>query len=233
MAENIDQITPLPTRTLRESVHLRLQQLWRWAPLLLLLLLIARMVISPQPLLDWFLTPDQRAQRLFDREEYAAAADLFSNPLQAGVAYYRAGDFEPAANSSSRDGSANGYYNAGNALVLLGQYEPAIQAYERALNRRPDWIAAQTNLQIARIRAERTKARGDEEGTGGMLEADEFVFDLDANRGGENQASTGAEGESTSDEQIQAMWLRRVQTRPADFMAARFAYQLAEQESTP
>jgi Ca-activated chloride channel family protein len=99
---------------------------------------------------------------------------------------------------------------------------------------RPDWEPAENNRLIAMVRAERTKAEGGEEGTGGMLEADEYVFDLDASKGGQNQAVEGGESspESMSDQQIQAMWLRRVQTRPADFMAARFAYQLAAQDET-
>jgi Ca-activated chloride channel family protein len=30
-----------------------------------------------------------------------------------------------------------------------------------------------------------------------------------------------------SDEELRAVWLRQVQTKPADFLAAKFAYQLA------
>ncbi len=32
---------------------------------------------------------------------------------------------------------------------------------------------------------------------------------------------------------MRAMWLRKVETRPADFLAARFNYQLATRESAP
>jgi Ca-activated chloride channel family protein len=198
------------------------------------LVLSALIAFSPRPLVNWFLTPDQQAQRHFDQGEFAVAAAMYSDPLRAGVAWYQAGEFEQAARESVRSGTAEGFYNAGNAQVLLGKYEAAIAAYEQALMLRPDWEPAENNRLIAMVRAERTKAEGGEEGTGGMLEADEYVFDLDASKGGQNQAVEGGESspESMSDQQIQAMWLRRVQTRPADFMAARFAYQLAAQDET-
>ena len=32
-----------------------------------------------------------------------------------------------------------------------------------------------------------------------------------------------------SDEQVRALWLKRVQTQPADFLRAKFAYQLQAQ----
>ncbi|HIE98204.1 MAG: hypothetical protein ABGZ53_25045 [Fuerstiella sp.] len=34
-------------------------------------------------------------------------------------------------------------------------------------------------------------------------------------------------GQPLSDSAMQALWLRRVQTKPADFLKAKFAYQLA------
>jgi Ca-activated chloride channel family protein len=39
-----------------------------------------------------------------------------------------------------------------------------------------------------------------------------------------------AAGEHLSNEQVQALWLRRVQTKPADFLRAKFAYQYGRQQ---
>ena len=39
-----------------------------------------------------------------------------------------------------------------------------------------------------------------------------------------------AGGDPLSDDQLRALWLRRVQTKPADFLRAKFAYQLQERE---
>ena len=58
--------------------------------------------------------------------------------------------------------------------------------------------------------------------------ADEIVFEPGASDdpGGESEVSE-EEGAPLSDDQLQALWLRRVQTKPADFLRAKFAYQLA------
>lgn len=55
--------------------------------------------------------------------------------------------------------------------------------------------------------------------------ADEVVFDKDKKPGG--QETEVAADQAVSDSAIQAMWLRRVQTQPADFLRAKFAYQQA------
>jgi Ca-activated chloride channel family protein len=62
--------------------------------------------------------------------------------------------------------------------------------------------------------------------TGGMLAADEIVFTTGDSPPGAGEEQT--EGpEAMSDEELRAVWLRQVQTKPADFLAAKFAYQLA------
>jgi Ca-activated chloride channel family protein len=51
--------------------------------------------------------------------------------------------------------------------------------------------------------------------TGGMLAADEIVFTSGKKNGrGQEQAAEG--GDEISDQALQAMWLRRIQTKPAD-----------------
>ncbi len=49
----------------------------------------------------------------------------------------------------NRSGSAEATYNRGNANIMLGQYEAAIEAYQNALSKRPGWREAEQNLQIA------------------------------------------------------------------------------------
>jgi Ca-activated chloride channel family protein len=34
-----------------------------------------------------------------------------------------------------------------------------------------------------------------------------------------------------SDDELKALWLRRVETKPADFLRAKFAYQLGRQDA--
>jgi Ca-activated chloride channel family protein len=185
---------------------------------------------------DWlslWLTPDQQGERLFEHGDYAEAARKFTTPERIGVALFRAGEFKQAAAVFGRSNSAEAAYNRGNALVMQGQYEAAMSSYELALQRKPGWLEAEQNLEIARLRKlAMAPPEDDYGGTGGQLEADEIVLDSSGRVNKSSQEQTIEAGDqSLSEEALRALWLRRVQTRPADFLAAKFAYQLAAQES--
>ena len=180
---------------------------------------------------DWWLTADQRGQGLFEQERYLEAAEVFESPQRKGVAFFRGGDFESAASVFGRLRSAQAAYNRGNALVMLGRYEEAIQSYEDALNARPGWTQAEENLVVAVARKERlAPPESDEGGTGGQLEADEIVFDDSGrvDKSGTEVETTG--GDALSEDEMRAVWLRRVQNDPAEFLRTRFAYQLYRDE---
>lgn len=180
---------------------------------------------------DWWLLPDQQGQRLFDSGQYAEAATKFENPERRGMAYYRAGDFKNAAAVFGRIQTAEAAYNRGNALVMLGRYEEAIKSYEQALKLQPGWPEAEQNLEIARARKELlAPPESDEGGTGGQLEADEIVFDDTGRVNKSGQEQVVEAGEGLSDDEMRAVWLRRMQNDPADFLRARFSYQLYRDE---
>lgn len=172
----------------------------------------------------WF-TPDQQGRRHFERNEFSEAAEAFRDPLWQGVAWYRAGEFEKSAEAFARRDTAEALYNQGNARLMLGRYEAAMVCYDRALEERPEWKAATENRALAAARA---KALDIESGrmTEGKLGADKVLFDS-GKKGSHAQATEIAGGEALSDQEIQALWLRRVHTRPADFLKAKFAHQEA------
>ncbi|OWJ91878.1 hypothetical protein B6S59_22560 [Pseudomonas sp. A46] len=94
---------------------------------------------------DLWLRPDQQGQRLLDAQRPAEAATRFSDPRWQGLALYQAGDYaEAAARFAQGDGAAD-HYNRGNALARSGELEAAIDAYDSALERQPDLVAAQKN----------------------------------------------------------------------------------------
>ena len=185
---------------------------------------------------DWsfsnlWLTPDQQAQRLFDEKKYGEAAKRFSVPIRQGIAYYRAGNFPQAAAAFARRDTPLGAFNRGNALVMLGKYDDAITSYDRALQLRPDWGAPQANRALAVARRDRLRAPQDDAGgTGGQLEADAIVFDDRATNASQQQEVVVGTGDKLSDAEMRALWLRRVQTKPADFLRAKFGYQLYRQQ---
>jgi Ca-activated chloride channel family protein len=174
------------------------------------------------------LTPDQKGYREFQQEQFAEAATSFSDPMWSGVALFKQGEFKQAAGIFAGMDTAESAFNHGNALLFQGQYAEAADRYTRALELRPEWDDATTNRDIALGRAERLIQKGGDM-TGGMLAADEIVFNT-----GESSPSSGDEqtdgGQPISDLEVRALWLRQVQTNPADFLAAKFAWQNAMRE---
>jgi Ca-activated chloride channel family protein len=128
----------------------------------LLLFIILISISSSTMAFDWtdlWLTPDQQGQRLLDQGEYQQAAGKFTTPESIGAAFFLAGDFEKAATVLGRSASAEAHYNRGNAHIMLGEYDAAIEAYQSALSKRPDWPEAEQNLQIATLRKTARLAR--------------------------------------------------------------------------
>lgn len=195
--------------------------------LLPLLFLLFPLQAQAGGFMDLWLTPDQQGQRLFNAEQYLEAAAAFEDPVQRAASFFRGGDFESAAALYGVLATPEAAYNRGNALIMLGRYDEAIASFERALQLKPGWAEAEQNLEIAQIRRERRQPPDDDAGgTGGQLGADEIVFDDTGrvNKSGSEVTTEGGEG--MSDTEMRAVWLRRVQSDPADFLRARFSYQL-------
>lgn len=173
---------------------------------------------------ELWLTSDQRGQRNFRHGKYTEAASVFRDSQWRGVAWFRAGDFDKAAQAFSLKDTPEAHYNVGNAWLMQGKYQSAIESYDRALSRRPDWIAALENRNLAEARAKLVESTGGDLGDQ-QIGADKVVFDKNANNEGQDTEVQGKV--PMSDAAIQELWLRRVQTRPADFLRAKFAYQEA------
>ena len=175
-------------------------------------------------------TPDQQGQRYYNHQEYAKAAEAFSDPLWEGAAWYQAGDYKKAVQAFARVSTPEAKFNEGDAWMLLGNYQNAIDRYNKALKTRPDWKEAKENRDLAFARAKLLNNQGGDAGDQ-RLGADSIVFDRKQSSGGQDTEVTG--NKALSSATIQAMWLRRVQTKPADFLRAKFAYQLSmESEGT-
>lgn len=102
-------------------------------------------------------TRDQQGMQAFKQQDFKAAADKFANPAWQGSALYRAGDYQGALKAFEQDKSANGYFNQGNALMQMGEYDEAIKRYNEALKKEPDMKDAQTNLKIAKEQEKQKK----------------------------------------------------------------------------
>ncbi len=122
----------------------------RGAPVLGLVLLA---LLPPRAHADWrdlFFNPNQQALRALRSGHPELAARRFQDPLWRGIALYRAGRYQEAAENFAQLDSALAHYNRGNALVRLGDLEGAREAYRQALARDPDLVDARYNLDLVR-----------------------------------------------------------------------------------
>ena len=178
--------------------------------------------------IDLFMTSDQQGRYLFDRGDYGGAAQRFAEPMWKGTAYYRAGDFENAILQFGQVDTDEGWFNLGNAYAGIGNYEEAVGAYDEAVSRRQRFREAEENRRmILALIPPEPEEEEEEFGDAGNLPPDDIVFDEKGEKGkvGEMQQS-----EFTED-QLAELWMRRLQTTPADFMRIKFAVQAVKKEA--
>lgn len=103
---------------------------------------------------DWFQNADQQAFAAFQQQRYEEAAQLFNDPYQQGVSWYRAGKYADAekafAQVTQPEKQADAQYNLGNVYAKQEQYDKAVRAYQNAVQagqNDPDVIH---NLQLAK-----------------------------------------------------------------------------------
>lgn len=198
--------------------------LWITSAVLLLVVVFGGVVWD-----DWFISADQKGRLAFSQGRLDEAAERFTSRDWKGVALFRDGSFKAAAGMFAGDDTAESAYNHGTALVMSGQYAAAIPRYERALQLKPEWTEAEANLALARAAAEVLTFEGGEM-TGGKLAADDFVFNKSGSKsGGEKDPGEAA---PATEAEMQAVWLRQVQTQPADFLRSKFAWQQAAREES-
>ncbi|HLB99135.1 MAG TPA: hypothetical protein VJK90_15790 [Acetobacteraceae bacterium] len=171
-------------------------------------------------------TPDQRGAWLLQQCRFAEAADSFADPVWRGVALLRAGRFADAEQSFAQADTPVAAYDRGNALAMLGKYPEAVGQYNAALLARPGWPDALANLALAQARLDAFSHLQGEEADQEKPGPDES-YRRDRQRNNEPPPAAQA-SISMTDEAIRALWLRRIQSRPADFLRARFTYQLEQ-----
>ena len=176
---------------------------------------------------DLFLTRDQQARILFYQRDYRGAARRFEDPQWRALALYAAQDFRGAADLWTQLPGADALFNRGNALAHMKDYRGAADSYMLALQIRPLWPQAQANLELVQALAKEPKELDEYIAQSeGKLEADDFTFDQGGKRMENALEETDAVASSTSTKEIQAIWMERLQSTPAEFLSLKFRYQL-------
>jgi Ca-activated chloride channel homolog len=175
---------------------------------------------------DLFFTADQQGYLAFEAKDYQKAADNFEDPMWKAYSLYRLGKYEDAAEIYGWQESSDAAVGEGMSLIKSRSYRPAIDAFEKALQRDSDNETAERNLELARYildYIETTREQSDTSEESG-IGADDIVYDNEAGRGSDSQQPQ--ETSETVPESAE-QWMRTVDTRTGDFLKSRFALEAA------
>jgi Ca-activated chloride channel family protein len=146
---------------------------------------------------DLWKTKDQQGQEHFKSEQYQQAAQEFKDPLWQGSAHYKAGDYEQALATFQQVDSADALFNQGNALAKLQRLDEAMAAYDKALQRDPNFADAKKNKKIIeQVKQQQKKNQEQQSGD------DQQQQDKDKDQQGDNQDGKNQDNES-DDQQSQ------------------------------
>lgn len=107
---------------------------------------------------------DQQAARAMDKGDPEKAAELFNNREWSAAANYRAGKFDQAAQVFAEGENADDFYNQGNALAKAGDFEAAIEAYNKALKINPEIEDASFNKELLEKQQQQSQKQQPQQG---------------------------------------------------------------------
>ena len=104
---------------------------------------------------DWFMNDGQKGRKAMEEKQFDEAEEIFQDDeYRRGVVQYKAGEFDEAAKSFENverdDVRQQAKYNYGNAKLMSGQLEDAIEAYKEVLEQNPEHMNAKYNMEIAK-----------------------------------------------------------------------------------
>jgi Ca-activated chloride channel family protein len=145
---------------------------------------------------DLWLRPDQQGQRLLEQHRPAEAAQRFEDPRWKGIALFEAGDYAGAAQRFAEGDTAADHYNRATALARSGELQAALDAYDQALERQPDFPAAQYNRELVQGLVDQDDGPQDDENDAAPAEED----DEEADGTPPSQAQSSSEGDEQASE---------------------------------
>ena len=133
----------------------------------LLVLLLVMLLPAPRNAyaLDWdglWQRADQRGAQALAGHQPQQAAKLFKDPAWRAAADYRAGDYQAALKDLDKQHTTAAAYNRGNTLAHMGKFSQALNAYEDALKRDPDFKDAAYNRDLVKkwLQSQQNKSNG-------------------------------------------------------------------------
>lgn len=207
------------------------------------------MVPAPAQAQSWddlWLRSDQQGLRHLERGEPEAAARAFKSHDWRGSALYRAEDYEAAAQAFAEGDSARDHYNRGNALAKAGRLHEALEAYEAALERQPDFPDATFNAELVRELLEQLAQQGssgaNSEDQQSQAQPDSAAGDSqdqpgdsDDSDGGDSEAelAEGSENQDEADSEVNEEAARDLADRQTDEAEQQGSEQAQQSQEQP
>jgi Ca-activated chloride channel family protein len=138
-----------------------------------------------------------------------------------GTACYRAGDYACAIDQFARVETPEAWFDLGNAYAKKGELKLSVAAYDEALKRRPGWPEATANRNLVASFIPKPPKEDEEQEEAPEEKPDQVQFDDKGKKGKAGKI----ELPKASDKQIADIWLRGVNTSPAEFLRMKFAAQ--------
>ena len=145
--------------------------------------------------LDWndlWKTRDQQAKEAMESGDYDKAIELFEDSEWLSAAHYKAGNYRQSANGYNNNSNIDHLYNHANSLAKIGQFEEAIENYEKVIAEEPNAEDALYNLNLLKNLLSENQSSEENNDDGQSSE--------EASTGEQSQQQNGDESEQSDNE---------------------------------
>ena len=150
-----------------------------------------------------WLRDDQIALKALRQGEPEKAASLFTDEQWESVANYRSGEYETSLNGFRKNKTSDGFYNQGNALAKIGQYEDSIASYQQALISKPNDPDTLFNKALVEKLLEEKQQSNDQDGQNQQDEQSDSSNDSQNSSADEQQEQNKEENQSGDENKSQ------------------------------
>lgn len=181
---------------------------------------------------------EQRAQLDFNEGNYLEAGKRFSDPLRSGLSFYLAEDFTTAAKKFQSIESDEALFNLANSFAHGYNFLYSLATYNVLLERSPEYPGALKNRAIVQGVVDEMKALGESQQPEGGTSQEEMdhpmnmEFDKEQIEFGEQEAPEQLTADQLlNDPELADLWMKQVQSDPAEFLSNKFHLQLQNEEA--
>ena len=141
---------------------------------------------------DFWKTRDQQAKEAMESGDYDKAIELFEDSEWLAAAHYKAGNYRQSANGYNNNSNIDHLYNHANSLAKIGQFEEAIENYEKVIAEEPNAEDALYNLNLLKDLLSENQSSEENNDDGQSSE--------EASTGEQSQQQNGDESEQSDNE---------------------------------